>query len=282
MDAYVLMRKEKQVEREEKKKADVVKDLVSLEREADLKAKEEGLRIERRELRIEREKEDIAWRNYRQERKQFDQTWNSLSRKEKKALEKAKKARDLEWKAKKAGRKQTMAKRSEEDCTWREQRKELRMLSQVLITTFIAVLVIIDNCSRKCYGLPVFVEGKKVTAEQIVLALRQALPDELKYLISDNAKIFIAKAMEEFLKENAVVHVKITPGRANTNGIAERFVRSLKEMLKTQEWKNIEELKILLSTLIEEYNNRPHQGLNGLSPNEHEKRLTTTTSLATA
>jgi transposase InsO family protein len=119
-----------------------------------------------------------------------------------------------------------------------------------------------------------------------VRALRQALPNELKYLISDNAKIFIAKAMEEFLKEKAVVHVKITPGRANTNGIAERFVRSLKEMLKIQEWKNIEELKILLSTLIEEYNNRPHQGLNGLSPNEYERRSTaaslTTTSLATA
>ena len=184
--------------------------------------------------------------------------------------------------AKKAEKKQTMAKRCEKDIAWREQRNELRMLSQVLITTFIAVLVIIDNCSRKCYGLPVFVEGKKVTAEQIVEALRQALPDELKYLISDNAKIFIAKAMEEFLKEKAVIHVKITPGRANTNGIAERFVRSLKEMLTTQEWKNIEELKILLSTLIEEYNDRPHQGLNGLSPNEHEKRLTTTTSLATA
>ena len=67
--------------------------------------------------------------------------------------------------------------------------------------------------------------------------------------------------------------MRITPHRPATNGIAERFVRRVKEMLAEREWINEEELKRVLNEVIKEYNDAPHQGLDGLSPNGYEKRL---------
>jgi len=71
------------------------------------------------------------------------------------------------------------------------------------------------------------------------------------------------------------VHVRIAPHRARTNGIAERFVRTLKEWLETHTWHSPEEFAALLVEFIEYYNDRPHQGaeLDGLSPNEFARRL---------
>ena len=67
----------------------------------------------------------------------------------------------------------------------------------------------------------------------------------------------------------------IAKHRPQSNGIAERFVRTLKEWLKDKTWGNIQELKELIEILIIEYNDRPHQGLpiTGLSPNEFANRL---------
>ncbi len=67
--------------------------------------------------------------------------------------------------------------------------------------------------------------------------------------------------------------MRITRHRPATNGIAERFIGRLKEMLTEREWMNGEELRMILEEIIAEYNDAPHQGLDGLSPNECERRL---------
>ena len=48
---------------------------------------------------------------------------------------------------------------------------------------------------------------------------------------------------------------KITRHRPATNGIAERFVERLKEMLAEREWKNVEELVMVLEEVIPAYKN---------------------------
>jgi hypothetical protein len=41
-----------------------------------------------------------------------------------------------------------------------------------IVTAWIAILVITDNCTRQCLGLPLFVAGPRVTAENIAEALQ--------------------------------------------------------------------------------------------------------------
>ena len=50
-------------------------------------------------------------------------------------------------------------------------------------------------------------------------------------------------------------------------------------MLACREWDNAEELmRLLEEEVLTEYNDAPHQGLDGLSPDECERRLMCTPS----
>lgn len=166
--------------------------------------------------------------------------------------------------------------RQAEDAGWRLRRHELceQLAAFPLVTLWMAILVITDNCTRQCLGLPVFVTGPKVTAELIVAALRELLPPELQFLISDRGTHFTANAFRTLMRDEEFIHVLIARHRPQSNGIAERFVRTLKEWLATRAWQSGTELEILLAQFIAEYNARPHQGLSipGLSPDEFAHR----------
>ncbi len=138
-----------------------------------------------------------------------------------------------------------------------------------------AILVIINNCTGQCLSLAGFVAGKDVTAEMIVEALRTLLPPELLFLISDRGTHFKAKIFKTLVRSEEFIHVLIARHRPESNGIAERFVRTLKEWLKDKSWENDQELVVLLCQFLDEYNDRPHQGLAipGLSPNEFANRI---------
>lgn len=81
--------------------------------------------------------------------------------------------------------------------------------------------------------------------------------------------------MKQLASEENFIHVVIARHRPQSNGIAERFVRTLKEWLADKSWQSPQELGVLLNQFQTEYNDRPHQGLPipGLSPNEFAKRL---------
>jgi transposase InsO family protein len=144
-----------------------------------------------------------------------------------------------------------------------------------LVSAWIAVLLITDNCTRQCLGLPIFVAGSHVTAEMVVTALRTLLPADLQFLISDRGVHFTAQVFQQLALEAHFVHVVIARHRPQSNGIAERFVRTIKEWLADKTWASDQELLNLLNTFLAEFNDRPHQGLPmpGLSPNEYAKRI---------
>ena len=77
------------------------------------------------------------------------------------------------------------------------------------------------------------------------------------------------------LLKHALSHVLIARHRPQSNGIAARFVRTLKEWLADQAWPDDLALATLLQQFLTEYGDRPHQGLAlpGLSPNEFAKRI---------
>ena len=117
--------------------------------------------------------------------------------------------------------------------------------------------------------------GAKVTAEMVVTALRALLPDDLQFLITDRGVHFTAQVFQQLACEQHFIHVVIARHRPQSNGIAERFVRTLKEWLADKVWTSAQELAALLERFRAEYNDRPHQGLGipGLSPNEFAERI---------
>ena len=234
-----------------------------------------ALQDQRRRQREQRQQEDAAWQRLREEHAAVainpfgdlteilgpERVW----------------AHALSWTALRQQRRETLARRQEEDAAWREARDHLRDRQRAGATAprWIAILVVTDNCSRQCLGLPLFEAGPKVTASMIVQALRRLLPAELQFLITDRGAHFTGHELAYLARTREFVHVLIARHRPQSNGIAERFVRTLKEWLTDKTWDATPELEALLAHFEAAYNERPHQGVGipGLSPNEFAKRI---------
>ena len=242
-----------------------------------LRHQEGQLRAERRQVRAKRKIEDAAWQAARVTRKAREQAYQALSKKERRQQRQTKQAGDEQWQALRQQRRAIRAAREHEDETWRQKRRTLRehLLQLPVVTAWIAILVVVDNCTRQCLSLPLFVAGPKVTAEMIVEALQALLPPELLFLISDRGTHFKANAFKTLVLNEEFIHVLIARHRPQSNGIAERFVRTLKEWLADKSWRDDQELAVLLQQFLDEFNDRPHQGLAipGLSPNEFANRI---------
>ena len=221
----------------------------------DLKHQEEALRLQRRQLRQQRHQQDAAWHHLRQQRHAQKAQRQALKGKQRRACRASIQA---------------------EDAAWRNARKDIRAQKETLsaICGWIAILVIIDNCTRQCLGLPLFIAGAHLTAEMVVSALQAFLPVNLQYLIADRGVHFRAQLLEDCASAKNFIRVLLAPHRPQSNGIAERFIRTLKEALETHSWKDPVQLSDILQQVNLQYNERPHQGkeLNGLSPNEYDRR----------
>jgi len=241
-----------------------------------LRQQERALAVERNQIRAQRRQEDAAWQAlYRQRQTQQVARKQQLESGTRPAWG-SKKAQDMQWHQLRNQRRQQLNQRHQEDQFWRQKRLDIRAgLSGLgLITSWIAVLVVVDNCSRQCLGLPLFEAGANLTAEMVVEALHVLLPPELQFLITDRGTHFTANIFDQLAEGREFIHVLIARHRPQSNGIAERFVRTFKEWLANKSWLSNHELALLLAQFIAEYNDRPHQGLPtpGLSPNEFANR----------
>jgi len=255
-------RKKKRKERQERKRREKERKRRERKKRIELREREQELRRERREIRERRHEEDERWRKCKQQRK--------------------KRKNNPDWKRKKAERRKLLKKRKQEDREWKEKRKKLREQKERLknqrtsdskeidqLNALLCILLVVDNCTRYCFSLSVLTG--EVTAEIVVKVLKKVLPKHLRYLISDNGRQFIADVFEQFCIDEKIKHIRISPYRAQTNGIAERLVRTVKEMLASRRWSDAEELQLVLNRVLSEYNNRPHQGINGYSPNKYRE-----------
>jgi transposase InsO family protein len=248
---------------------------------SELRAQSDELRLKRRRQRLQRQHEDAAGTAHRQAHRATQQAERSLSKPQRRARRAERRTQEQQWKADRTVRQAQQAQRHLEDAAWRQERQTLRenlaALTDLapLVTVWLAILVVVDNGTRRCLGLPLFTAGVHVTADMIVAALRPLCPPGLEFLISDNGPQFIADTFAHLVHDLGCTHIRIAPHRPCTNGIAERFVRTLKEWLATRSWNSPEELEALLVEFIQYYNDRPHQGaeLDGLSPNEFARRL---------
>ena len=277
MHSYVAQRTAKRLSRGQRKHQRRQKQAAR----AELNARCDELRLQHRRRRIGRRQEDQAWQAPSQAHRGAEHAWRQLSPTERKQQRAARRAQQKQWRADKALRRAHLRQRQTEDAAWRLARRELRsQLAQLAntvpwVTTWLAIWVVVCHGTRRCLGLPWFTAGVHVTAEMIVAALHVLCPPELEFIISDNGPQFIADTFTQFVTAHEATHARIAPHRPCTNGIAERFVRTLKEWLETHTWNSPEELQALLIDFSEYYNDRPHQGaeLDGLSPNEFARRL---------
>lgn len=243
------------------------------ERLRQLRLEAATLQTQRRTVREQRRHQDAAWRAIQIQREQavYDQRLAVIRDYA------AYRAQELEWCQLKQQRQDTLARRQHEDAVWRQERYRLRqaLTDMPIVTDWRAVLLVTDNCTRQCYGLPLFMNGAHVTAEQVVAQLGTVLPASVQFVVSDRGTHFMAHAFAQFAQDADFIHVPIARHRPESNGIAERCVRTLKEWLLCYAWQSDDELEALLRQFCAMYNDRPHQGIGipGLSPNEFARRI---------
>lgn len=234
-------------------------------------------RAERHQVLQQRKQENKAWKVAKAEYRQARQAYQALSRVERQRQQESWQETGVAWCKLREQRRVAMLARQRENQAW-HVRNQQRMTDAPLPLKdrlWLAVLVVTDNCTRQSLGLPVFSAGAKLTGQELVDALRTILPDELQFFISDQGAHFRTKAFALLATECNFVHVPVYRHRPESNGIAERFVLTLKDWLRDCSWQSADEVARLLSEFEIEYNDRPHQGLAipGLSPNEFAKRI---------
>lgn len=234
-------------------------------------------RAERYHVRERRKREDVAWKVAKTAWRQTRQVYQALTYSERKAQRVAYQSACQAWETVRQQRQETLQQRQQENQSWHQVNRATQTDSdeQTQERSWIAILIATDNCTRQCVGLPIFRTGSKVTSAEVVKALCAILPKELEFLISDQGTHFRSKALADLALEADFIHIPVYRHRPESNGIAERFVLTLKDWLGSKSWKGVDALQLWLLQFQPEYNNRPHQGLAipGLSPKEFAMRI---------
>lgn len=231
-------------------------------------------RSERYQVRRQREQEDLNWKTAKAEWRKELLVFRTLPQPERKLQQARHDQIALCWKLCRTERKEATRQRQQDNLNWHKCNQEVKEHA-FPERTWIAVLAIVDNCSRQCLGLPIFRAGAHVTSDEVVAALRMLLPANLAFLISDQGTHFRSKVFAQLAKDQDFIHIPIYRHRPESNGIAERFVLTFKGWLQSKSWQDVAGLQLLAGQFEPEYNERPHQGLQipGLSPNEFAKRI---------
>ncbi len=100
-------------------------------------------------------------------------------------------------------------------------------------------------------------------------ALKQAdlREDQRPKLLSDNGPCYKSAELKSFLEGQRIQHINGAPNHPQTQGKIERYHRSLKNIIKLDNYYLPEQLKERLSEFVDYYNNhRYHESLKNLKP----------------
>ena len=133
---------------------------------------------------------------------------------------------------------------------------------------------ILDDCSREVLAIEV---DTSLSSKRIIRVLDRIIEHRGKpqNIRVDNGPEFTSKDFEWWRKEREIGIQFIQPGRPMQNGYIERFNGSYRtEILNAYLFFDLYEVRKLTEQWIEEYNNRrPHEGLNGATPNEWREKV---------
>ena len=122
--------------------------------------------------------------------------------------------------------------------------------------------------------------GLSVTRVLDRLALERGLPRVLR---TDNGKEFCGRAMLTWAHTRGVTLRLIEPGKPNQNAYIESFNGRFRDECLNEHWfTSLAHTQVLIETWRREYNEeRPKQGLGGLTPAQYAKRLVAERSTVT-
>ena len=86
-------------------------------------------------------------------------------------------------------------------------------------------------------------------------------------LLSDNGPCYISKELSEYLAKKEMAHTRGKPYHPQTQGKIERYHRTMKNVVKLQNYYQTEELERELEQFVDYYNNeRVHESLDNVTP----------------
>jgi transposase InsO family protein len=128
-------------------------------------------------------------------------------------------------------------------------------------------LTIMDEFTKECLKIKVkrSMKSQDVLETLSELFLLRGIPE---FIRSDNGSEFIAKAVQDFIRDVGAKTAYISPGSPWENGYIERFYRTLRdELLDREALYTLAEARAMIENYRQEYNKiRPHSSLNYMAP----------------
>ena len=136
------------------------------------------------------------------------------------------------------------------------------------------ILTILDEYTRECHVLRV---DRALRSTDVLEWLQKAIAEHgaPEHLRSDNGSEFIARIVQQWLREQQIKTIYIEPGSPWQNGFVESFHGKFRdECLNREQLWTLTEARVVIGDYRGEYNQRrPHSRLGYLSPARFAEQL---------
>jgi transposase InsO family protein len=136
---------------------------------------------------------------------------------------------------------------------------------EAIVTPKEYLYVFIDDCSRTLFA-DILPDQTSYSAAIVLDEALRMLPFPVECIYSDNGKEFKG-AFKHLCAQYRIPQQFTRPYRPQTNGKAERVIKTVKGLLRKHRFTSREERRRILYAIVRYYNHlRPHQSLGGISP----------------
>ena len=141
----------------------------------------------------------------------------------------------------------------------------------------IRVLNVIDDFNREALCIQA---GMSLPAERVISILEDIIDwrGKPRQIRTDNGPEFTSSVFTDWCNSNNIELKYTQPGKPMQNGFIERFNRTYREeILDAYLFDELEQINILSDKWLEDYNTkRPHESLNGLTPQKYTATIVCT------
>lgn len=135
-------------------------------------------------------------------------------------------------------------------------------------------LPVLDDYSRRVMNSELMPDESGFSASDAMeLSLEEAKRlghclDRHPIVLTDNGPAFKGWVLGDYLENRGMKHIFGRPYHPQTQGKVERFNRTIKDYIYVYAYNSPEELQKAIREAVEWYNNRPHEALRNVSPND--------------